>query len=403
MQNQHEKLSQKYGSPLYIYNGDTIIKKYTDFVNAFNVENLKVHFAVKALSNLSILRLFKELGAGLDCVSIEEVNLGIQAGFSPEDIIFTPNGVSIEEYRKAIEIGIKITIDNISVLEKIAQEFPDYPIFIRLNPHLMAGGNSKISVGHIDSKFGISIHQLPIVFRLIKKYNIKVEGIHVHTGSDIIEPDTFERVANLVLSIADDFEDINSIDFGSGFKVKYKENDQFTDISKIGDRISKVFNAYCKKRNKQLTLRFEPGKFMVSESGEFLTTVNVVKQTTACSFAFVNSGFNHFIRPMFYNSYHEIENVSNPNGDKKMYSIVGYICESDTFAEDRILNEVRESDLLVFKNAGAYCFSMASNYNSRLKPAEVLLLKGKDFLIRKRDTFEDLVKNQELPEIVEYI
>ena len=305
----------------------------------------------------------------------------------------------MDEYRKAIAHGVKLTIDNISILEKIGQEFPGLPLFLRMNPHLMAGGNNKISVGHIDSKFGISIHQLPIIKRLVKKYEVDVEGIHVHTGSDIIEPDIFERVANLVLSIADEFENIQSIDFGSGFKVRYKENDLHTDIDKIGDRFSEIFNAYCEKRNKALTLRFEPGKFLVSESGEFLTTVNVVKQTTACTFAFVNSGFNHLIRPMFYNSYHEIENVSNPNGDKKMYSVVGYICESDTFAEDRILNEVREGDILVFKNAGAYCFSMASNYNSRLKPAEVLLLNGEDHLIRKADSFEDLLKNQETVEI----
>lgn len=258
----------------------------------------------------------------------------------------------------------------------------------------MAGGNHKISVGHIDSKFGISIHQMPIVMRLIKNYNITVEGIHVHTGSDIVETDIFERVANLVFSIADGFEDIQSIDFGSGFKVQYKEGELFTDIDKIGARFSKLFNDYCKKRKKDLTLRFEPGKFLVSEAGTFLTTVNVVKQTTACTFALVDSGFNHLIRPMFYDAYHEIENISNPNGENKLYSVVGYICESDTFAEDRVLNEVREGDILGFKNAGAYCFSMSSNFNSRLRPAEVLILDKKDHLIRKREVFENLLTNQ---------
>lgn len=399
MSNQLVKLSQKYGTPLYVYNGDKIIEKYNAFKNAFKVNNLKIHFAAKALSNLSILRLFKELGSGLDCVSIEEIKLGLIAGFDPEDIIYTPNGVSMDEYREAIEIGVKITVDNISILEKIGLEFKKTPIFLRLNPHLMAGGNSKISVGHIGSKFGVSIHQLPIVFRLIKKYNIIVEGIHIHTGSDIVEMNIFERVAQLIFKIADDFEDIKSIDFGSGFKIKYKEGDSQTDIDKIGLHFSTLFNDYCEKRKRQLTLRFEPGKFLVSEAGVFMASVNVVKQTTACTFASINSGFNHLIRPMFYDSYHEIENISNPNGEKKMYSIVGYICESDTFAEDRILNEVREKDILLFKNAGAYCFTMASNYNSRLRPAEVLLLKGKDYLIRKRETFEELLTNQQFPKI----
>ncbi len=393
---QYNTLVEKYGAPLFVYNGDAIIEKYRNFESAFSVQSLKIHYAMKALSNLSVLKLFKELGAGLDCVSIEEVYLGIKTGFKPEDIIFTPNGVAMEEYRKAIDIGVKITIDNISILEKIGQEYPDLPVFLRLNPHLMAGGNSNISVGHIGSKFGISIHQMPIVYRLVNKYNIKVEGVHVHTGSDIVQVDIFERVANLVFLIADEFEDLKSIDFGSGFKVKYKENDLETNIEDLGKRFSKVFNDYCKKRNKDITLRFEPGKFLVSEAGVFLAQVNVVKQTTACTFALINSGFNHLVRPMFYNSFHEIENISNPEGDKKMYSIVGYICETDTFAEDRILNEISEKDILLFRNAGAYCFSMASNYNSRLKPAEVLLLKGQDYLIRKRETLEDIINNQEV-------
>ena len=397
------ELADKYGTPLYVYDGDVIKEKYQSFKNAFKVKDLKIHFAAKALSNLSILKLFKELGSGLDCVSIEEIKLGLKVGFKPEDIIYTPNGVSLAEYKEAIDKGVKITIDNISILEKIGQNFPNLPIFLRLNPHLMAGGNSKISVGHIGSKFGISIHQMPIVTRLIKKYNIEVEGIHVHTGSDIIEVDIFERVAKLLFSIADNFENIKSIDFGSGFKVRYKANDLSTDIQKLGEQFSAVFNDYCAERKRDLTLRFEPGKFMVSESGSFLTKVNIIKQTTACTFAAVNSGFNHLIRPMFYNAYHEIENISNPEGEKKMYSIVGYICESDTFAEDRIVSEIRENDILQFKNAGAYCFSMASNYNSRVRPAEVLLLNGKDYLIRKRESFEDLLHNQELAQIENWV
>lgn len=398
------KCAEKYGTPLYVYDAEKIKEKYNNFKNAFSVKHLKIHFAAKALTNMAILRLFKELGAGLDCVSIEEIKLGIEVGFNPEDIVFTPNGVSIEEYRAAIKLGTKITIDNISILEKLGQEYADapVPVFIRLNPHLMAGGNSKISVGHIGSKFGISIHQIPIVLRIIKKYNINVEGIHIHTGSDIIDSDIFERVANLIFSISDEFDNIKSIDFGSGFKVPYKEGDLHTDIDKVGQRFSSSFNDYCKRRGEDIVLRFEPGKYLVSEAGHFLTSVNVVKQTTACTFASVNSGFNHLIRPMFYNAYHAIENISNPAGEKKMYSIVGYICESDTFAEDRILNEIRERDVLQFKNAGAYCFSMASNYNSRLKPAEVLIVKGQDYLIRARESFESLLVNQQMPEIEEW-
>ncbi len=399
MNRSFEELAKHYETPLYIYEGDKIIQNFNLFKNVFKVKNLKIHYAMKALSNLTILNLFKELGAGLDCVSVEEIKLGIAAGFSPEDIIFTPNGVAFEEYKEAIEIGTKVTIDNISTLEKIGQEYDGLPVFIRLNPHLMAGGNKKISVGHIGSKFGISIHQIPIVHRIVNNYNINVEGIHIHTGSDIIEPEIFERVASLIFNIADEFEHIQSIDFGSGFKVKYKENDLYTDIQKLGEQFSIAFNKYCEKRGRDLTLRFEPGKFMVSEAGSFLTKVSVIKQTTACTFAHVNSGFNHLIRPMFYNAHHEIENVSNPNGEHKMYSVVGYICETDTFAEDRVISEIREKDILRFKNAGAYCFSMASNYNSRMRPAEVLILNGEDHLIRKRETFDSLLENQVMPEL----
>jgi len=207
----------------------------------------------------------------------------------------------------------------------MGRQFPKKPIFIRINPHLNAGGNSKISVGKIDSKFGISIHQIPLVLRIIKKFNIEVEGLHIHTGSDVIEPEIFERVAKLIFNLADEFDSLQSIDFGSGFKVKYKKDDLFTDVKKVGAKFSKAFNSYCKKRKKQLTLRFEPGKYLVSEAGVFLTKVNVIKQTTACTFVAVDSGFNHLIRPMFYDAHHEIENISNPKGEHKLYSVVGYI------------------------------------------------------------------------------
>jgi len=403
MSHNSQALCEKYGTPLYLYDGDVIARQYRSFVDAFSVKKLKLHFAVKSLSNIAILKLFKELGAGLDCVSIQEIKLGLHVGFSPEDIIYTPNGVSIDEYKKAIEIGTKITVDNISILEKIGLSDTKTPIFLRLNPHLMAGGNQKISVGHIGSKFGISIHQLPLAKRIIEKYNIDIEGIHVHTGSDIIQPEIFERVANLIFAIADDFPGIRSIDFGSGFKIQYKENDLYTDITKLGKQFSKVFNEYCDRVGREITLRFEPGKYLVSESGTFLAQVNVVKQTTACTFAAIDSGFNHLIRPMFYTAYHDITNLSNPEGEPKMYSIVGYICETDTFAEDRIINEIRERDILEFKNAGAYCFSMSSNYNSRFRPAEVLVLNGKDYLIREREVFEDLLRKQTMPDIEHWI
>jgi len=389
-------LTEKYGTPLYVYDANTIKNNYNNFINAFDVKNLKLFYACKALTNNNILKLLLKLGSNLDCVSVEEIKLGLLAGYKPQQILFTPNNVSEQEYDEAINLGVKINVDNINVLERIGVTYKNLPVCVRINPHLMAGGNRKISVGHIDSKFGISIHQFPLVKRLIKNLNINVEGIHVHSGSDIIDPDIFIRAAELVFAIVEELETVNYIDFGSGFKVKYRQSDLFTDINSFGNVFSKVFNAFCDKMKHDYILQFEPGKYLVSESGYFLTKVNTVKQTTSCVFAGINSGFNHLIRPMFYDSYHEILNLSNINGNKKLYNVVGYICETDTFASDRMINEIRKNDILCFKNAGAYCFSMSSNYNSRLKPAEVLLYNDKDYLIRKRETVEDLIKNEVL-------
>ena len=388
-------LCKEYGTPLYVYDTTKMEAQYKRLTKAFKGTKHKMNYACKALSNINVLRFFKELGSGLDTVSIQEVQLGLKAGFAPEDIIYTPNGVSFEEIKRAVELGVRINIDNLSVLEHFGAQYGgSYPVCIRLNPHIMAGGNIKISVGHIDSKFGISIHQTRHLERLVKSLGIKVEGVHMHTGSDILDVDVFLQGADLLLNVARDFPDLKYIDFGSGFKVAYKPNDISTDIEELGKKMTRMFNEFCKEYGRELEIEFEPGKFLVSESGYFFCKVNVVKQTTATVFAGVDTGMNHLIRPMFYDSYHHIENVSNPNGKKRVYTVVGYICETDTFASDRQINEIKEDDILCFRNAGAYCFTMANNYNSRYKPAEVLIHKGKAHLITKRQTLDDLLANQ---------
>lgn len=388
-----ESLCEEFGTPLYVYDAQTIVDKYTLFKESFSVNSLTVNYAVKALSNPSILRIFKSLGAHLDTVSIQELRIGLHAGFSPEEIVFTPSGVSHSELEKAIELGVKINIDNLHTLEYMGHEHPNVPICIRFNPHIMAGGNSKISVGHIDSKFGISIHQMPLVQRIVETLKIPVEGVHMHTGSDILDVDVFLQAADILFETAKKFPNLSYIDFGSGFKVPYKEGDLETDIREFGKVMSERFNEFEKSYGKPLTLMFEPGKFMVSESGYFFVKTNLTKQTTSTIFASVDSGFNHLIRPMFYNSHHEIYNVSHPGGKPRIYTVVGYICESDTFGYDRKISEIREGDILGFKNAGAYCFSMASNYNSRYRPAEVLIQDGQAKLIRRRETFDDLMSS----------
>ncbi len=399
--NQYLELVKKYDSPLYVYDEEVMQQQYNRLYESFDsVPKLMLHYAVKANSNINVLRIFKKMGSGLDTVSIQEVMLGLKAGFKPKQIIYTPNGVSMKEIAKAVDYGVKINIDNLSILEHFTQEFPDYPVGIRINPHILAGGNAKISVGHIDSKFGISIYQLPHIKRLVEVTGQTIEGLHMHTGSDILDVDVFLQGAEILLNIAKEFKDLSYIDFGSGFKVPYRAEDPETDIEYLGEKLSVRFNEFCKEYGKVLELKFEPGKFLVSKSGSFLVKVNSIKQTTANVFAAVDSGFNHLIRPMFYDAYHGIENVSNEEGRKKYYTVVGYICETDTFASDRAIAEISEGDILRFKNAGAYSFSMASNYNSRYRPAEVLVnTKGEDFLIREREDFEDLMRKMvEIPE-----
>jgi diaminopimelate decarboxylase len=349
---------------------------------------------MKALSNIAILQLLREMGSCLDAVSIQEVQLGLHAGYSPDQIFFTPNGVSLEEIEEVSAMGVQINIDNLSILEQFGTKHPSVPVCIRINPHVMAGGNANISVGHIDSKFGISVHQLPHLVRIVENTKMNIVGIHMHTGSDILDIEVFLYAAEILFDAARSFKNLEFLDFGSGFKVPYKKDDIETDIEELGRKLSKRFNAFCKEYGKDLTLIFEPGKFLVSEAGYFLAKVNVVKQTTSTVFAGIDSGFNHLIRPMFYGSQHYIENISNPKGKERFYSVVGYICETDTFASNRRISEINESDILCFRNAGAYCFSMASNYNSRYKPAEVLWLNGEGHLIRAHETFEDLLRNQ---------
>lgn len=392
-------IAEKYGCPVYVYDAAIIKRQYEELTSAFDVPSLKLNYACKALTNINILQYIRSLGAGLDTVSIQEVRLGLHAGYAPHDIIYTPNCVSLEEISEAVALGVQINIDNLSILEQFGDAFPHVPVCIRVNPHIMAGGNSKISVGHIDSKFGISIHQVPHIVRIVETTGLSITGLHMHTGSDILDAGVFLQGAEVLFNVANHFDSLEYIDFGSGFKIDYKGDGLATDVVDLGEQISKRFRAFCKSYGRELTLMFEPGKYLVSESGYFLTKVNVIKQTTSTVFAGVDSGLNHLIRPMLYDAYHKITNISKTSGRTRIYTVVGYICETDTFGVNRKLTEVHEGDVLAFSNAGAYCWMMSSNYNSRYRPAEVFLHEGKDYLIRKRETMDDIFRNQVQHEI----
>lgn len=389
------KIAKQFGTPLYVYDADKIVSQLQALKNAFSNQKIKIKYAAKALTNLSILKLMKKHGAGVDVVSVQEAELAMKAGFEPSEILFTPNCVSFAEIVEAVDLGLMINIDNISILEQFGHKYHNkVPCCIRLNPHIMAGGNAKISTGHVDSKFGISIYQLPHILRVVKTNGIHVTGLHMHTGSDILDADVFLKIAEILFGVARDFPDLGFIDFGSGFKVGYKEGDITTNVYDVGVKMGKAFDAFCESYGRKLEMWFEPGKYLVSESGVFLVQANVVKTTPATVFVGVDSGLNHLIRPMMYDAYHEIVNISNTKGTQRVYTVVGYICETDTFGWDRKMHEVKEGDIIMMKNAGAYGFSMASNYNSRYRPAEVLVYNGRAQLIRERETMEDILRHQ---------
>ena len=389
------EICQQFGTPLYVYDADKIVSQLKILQHTFAESNVKVKYAAKALTSLSVLKLLKKNGSGIDVVSVNEAQLALHAGFEPKEIMFTSNNVSIDEIAAAVDLGIYINMDNLSILEKFGQKYgSSYPCCLRLNPSIMAGGNLKISTGHSKSKFGIPVEQMAQIKELVSKYQIVVNGLHIHTGSEIKDVDVFMKMATILFELAIDFSDVRFLDFGGGFKVAYESEDQVTDMPTLGKKLNQAFKDFNQKHKRNLELWIEPGKFIVSDSGYLFTKVNIVKKNPSITFLGVDSGLNHLIRPMMYDAYHEIVNVSNPSGDKHIYTVVGNICETDTLGADRSLNEVREGDLLAFQNAGAYGFAMASTYNSRFRPAEVLVIDGKAKLIRQRDTMEDLLRGQ---------
>ncbi|AUD06225.1 diaminopimelate decarboxylase [Spirosoma pollinicola] len=399
-------IADEFGLPLYVYDADKIIEKIGLLRSSFSGVNLKIKYAAKALTNISILKLMRQQGVEMDSVSVNEARMGILAGFEPGQIMFTPSGVSFEEIREAVALGLQLNVDSLPLLEWVGQTYgSQVPVSIRINPHISEGGNIKISTGHADSKFGISILQRADILALANKYQIQVAGLHIHTGSDFKNADAFLKGADVLFDLATDYPNLTFIDFGSGFKVAYKKGDHITNVAELGRQVSDAFQNFCQQYGRDLELWFEPGKFLVSESGHLLVKTNIVKDNPTRTFVAVDSGLNHLIRPMMYDAYHDIKNISNPADDEssveKTYTVVGYICETDTFATDRSLPEVRPGDVLSFENAGAYGFSMASNYNARFRPAEVLVYEGKPYLIRQRETFEDLLRGQEIIEFEE--
>ena len=392
----------EFGTPLYVYHAEKIKEQYQKLTTAFSLLDTRFFYASKALTNINILRYIKEIGCNIDCSSINEVKLALYAGMDPQNVLYTSNGIAFSEIEEAVAAGVHINIDSLSNLEKFGKKYGhSYPVGIRIRPAIMAGGNLKISTGHEGSKFGIPVNQLPLMEEIVKLTGMHIRTLHIHTGSDIKDAAVFVQGIQVLFEMIPHFPELEVIDLGGGFKVPYKPGDKETDINLLAQKIKEAFDNHSisgkTTTTKKFQLWFEPGKFLVSQSGFMLAQVTVLKDTGSIVFAAVNSGLNHLIRPMMYDAYHHIENISNPTGKEKMYTVTGNICETDTFAADRKITEIREGDYLAFYNAGAYGFEMASNYNSRFKPAEVFIKDGKAKLIRKRDEFNDLLRNQVEP------
>lgn len=396
-----EQLTKEYGSPLYVYDGQIIENQVRKIKEAFVDVDVKIKYACKANTNISVLSLMRKLGVELDVVSPQEMRLGFAAGYKPEQIMYTSSGVSFDEIEDAVSNNVLINIDNLPTLKMFGQKYGNsFPCTIRIRPNVVGGGNVKIMTGHPDAKFGIAIEQKEEILSIVEKYNINIVGLHQHTGSDIKDGNTFVEVAQILLNLAFDFPNLQFIDYGGGFKVAYKEGDVVTNMTDLGEKLSKSFNEFCEKYGKKLQLWFEPGKFLVSECGYLLATANIVKENPRKTLIGLNTGLNHLIRPMMYDAYHDVFNGTNTDlSQTEKYDVVGYICETDDIAKERNLAKTQAGDIIVIKNAGAYGFSMASNYNSRFRPAEVLIYKNQAHLIRKRETMDDILKNQVLVEL----
>jgi diaminopimelate decarboxylase len=419
--NLHE-VCEQFGTPLYVYDADVIKRQVKSFSNAFSTIDHRIMYAVKSCTNLSIMKYMRILGTGIDTVSIPEIKMGLKVGFKPDQIVFTPNVVEFHEIREAVESGVPVNIENLQNLEAFGKEYKNtYPVCVRLNPNMLSEiksgkatlfdfasvnkehyedvSDQRVANWHNQSKFGISLTEFDKVMELVKNYKIKINGLHLHSSHVILNKEVFAKGVKTIFKIAKLFKHLEYVDFGGGIMVKHHPDDTVIELDEIGKILKKEYDKFCVKMEKKIKIWFEPGRYLMSEAGCLLTKAVVLKTNGSINFVGTNTGFNHLLRPMMYDAYHEIVNISNldlksENGRLEKYNIVGNLCEIDNIGTERMLNKVRKGDILMIKNAGAYGFSMSSNYNTRVKPAEVLIINGKAELIRKRENFDDLICNQ---------
>ncbi len=384
----------EFSTPLYLYDGDRVVQCYRELYDFIPWPKLKIHYAMKANYNFQLLKLLNEQGAALDTVSPAEVLLAIKAGFSRDRIIYTANNMTESEVEMVKSLDVLMNIGSLSRLERFGKKYPGSEICLRFNPDVVDGGHKHIMTGGDLTKFGILMKDVDQVVELVKKYELTVVGIHEHTGSGLQHTESvFQSMKNIMaIATVDKFPDLKFLDFGGGFKVPYEPEEERIDYVEMGAEITRLFSEYCRQYGRELEMYFEPGKYIVAEAGYLLVEVNTIKDNNGRIIVGCNSGFPQLIRPMLYDAYHHIVNLSNPNGELKKYDICGNICETgDRFAEQREIAEIREGDILSIENSGAYCYSMGSVYNLRPMPAEVVVYNGEIKLARRALTNEELI------------
>jgi len=399
-------LSLEFGTPLYAYNENILRHRCSELRKLIDYKRFVVNYSPKANSNLELLKIIREEGLKVDAMSPGEIYVNKLAGYKPDEIFYVGNNVDEEEMTYAINAGVKISVDSVSQLDMYGRLNPGGKIAIRINPGMGAGHHAKVVTGGNQTKFGIQIELIPEVKKLLGKYNLKLAGINQHIGSLFMSGDTYVKSTNTILSIAKQFDDLEFVDIGGGFGIPYKKQtgQSRLDLVDLGKKLSEVINKWVGEYGKEIEFVIEPGRYIVAECSILLGKVNTVKTNYEINYIGTDIGFNVLVRPVMYDAHHDIE-IYRPgkqvsSGDK-VVRIVGNICETgDIIAHDRTLPEIFEKDIIGVLDAGAYGFSMSSNYNNRLLPAEVLIQKnGKPRLIRRRDTIDDMVRNFKITEV----
>ena len=393
-----ETLMQEYGSPLYVYEESVLRSQFRQLSSGFPEGLLEIHYSMKANSNPSLLKILREEGSSIDAVSEFEVRLALESGFEPQQIIFTGNNNSLAEIEYCVEQEVSVNLGSLVLLEKFGQRFPQTSVSVRINPGIGAGHHAHCITGGPDSKFGIYHDQIDAALALATKYKLTLNGVHSHIGTGIYSAEPMLEAMEMILAVAEKFPDLEFIDFGGGFGIPYRPEQQALDMKDLSQKMTRRFTEFKQCYGREISMKIEPGKLLVGPAGILLTTVTNITDTPKHRFVGVDSGFNHLLRPTLYGSYHKILNASRSSGDEEDVVVVGYICESgDIFSRsgDKIERKLPSpviGERLAFLDAGAYGFSMSSQYNSRPRPAEVLVHQGQSRLIRRAETFEDLAQ-----------